>query len=223
MLGMDVDVVVPGHGPLTDKAGVTAVRDYLAFVDARGDGPPRRRARRVRRGAGDRRGSSTPATTSASWGEAGRIAVNVETVYRTLDPDPPAARRRRAVPPDGRARARLNGGPRPRRRRGRRRPGGPGARRGVSPSRAGDGRRRARIAVDGDVRHWRDDVPDLPDTLLRPHRAAGRRPRSPPPRHRAGVRHRRQRGPPGSPRRRRRRPRGACERIQPLRRGAAAC
>ena len=33
MLGMDVDVVVPGHGPLTDKAGVAAVRDYLAFVD----------------------------------------------------------------------------------------------------------------------------------------------------------------------------------------------
>ena len=34
MLGMDVDVVVPGHGPLTDKAGIAAVRDYLAFVDA---------------------------------------------------------------------------------------------------------------------------------------------------------------------------------------------
>ena len=34
MLGMDVDTVVPGHGPLTDKAGIVAVRDYLAFVDA---------------------------------------------------------------------------------------------------------------------------------------------------------------------------------------------
>ena len=34
MLGMDIDVVVPGHGPLTDKSGVAAVRDYLAFVDA---------------------------------------------------------------------------------------------------------------------------------------------------------------------------------------------
>ena len=34
MLGMDVDVVVPGHGPVTDKSGVRAVRDYLAFVDA---------------------------------------------------------------------------------------------------------------------------------------------------------------------------------------------
>ncbi len=33
MLGMDVDVVVPGHGPVTDQTGVTAVRDYLAFVE----------------------------------------------------------------------------------------------------------------------------------------------------------------------------------------------
>jgi cyclase len=33
MLGMDVDVVVPGHGPVTDKAGVASVRDYLSFVD----------------------------------------------------------------------------------------------------------------------------------------------------------------------------------------------
>ncbi len=38
MLGMDVDTVVPGHGPVTDKAGVTTVRDYLAFVDQRGVG-----------------------------------------------------------------------------------------------------------------------------------------------------------------------------------------
>ena len=32
MLGMDVDTVVPGHGPVTDKAGVAQVRDYLTFV-----------------------------------------------------------------------------------------------------------------------------------------------------------------------------------------------
>lgn len=33
MLGLDVDVVVPGHGPITDKNGVRQVRDYLAFID----------------------------------------------------------------------------------------------------------------------------------------------------------------------------------------------
>lgn len=32
ILAMDVDVVVPGHGPITDKAGVQAMRDYLVFV-----------------------------------------------------------------------------------------------------------------------------------------------------------------------------------------------
>ncbi|MDA5194049.1 MBL fold metallo-hydrolase [Govanella unica] len=32
MLTLDVDVVVPGHGPITDKAGVRQVRDYLSFV-----------------------------------------------------------------------------------------------------------------------------------------------------------------------------------------------
>ena len=86
MLGMDVDVVVPGHGPLTDKAGVAAVRDYLAFVDteatARHDAgiDAWEAAKEIATliGAGEDFGS---------WGEAGRIAVNVETVYRTLDPN----------------------------------------------------------------------------------------------------------------------------------------
>ena len=60
MLGLDVDTVVPGHGPVTDKAGVAEVRDYLAFVDAaaavrhdgrdvRARGRARHRARSSRR------------------------------------------------------------------------------------------------------------------------------------------------------------------------------
>jgi cyclase len=32
ILGWDVDVVVPGHGPITDKAGVRAFKAYLQFV-----------------------------------------------------------------------------------------------------------------------------------------------------------------------------------------------
>src|SRR5262249_49372389 len=32
MLAMDIDVVVPGHGPITDKSGIRQVRDYLSFV-----------------------------------------------------------------------------------------------------------------------------------------------------------------------------------------------
>lgn len=86
MLGMDVETVVPGHGPVTDKGGIAQVRDYLAFVD---------------REATERQRSGMDAWDAArelaavigarpdfdGWGEFGRIAVNVETVYRSLDPE----------------------------------------------------------------------------------------------------------------------------------------
>ena len=85
MLGMEIDTVVPGHGPLTDKAGVAAVRDYLAFVDA---------------AAGERYAAGIDAWEAArdiareigareefrGWSEFGRIAVNVDTAYRSLNP-----------------------------------------------------------------------------------------------------------------------------------------
>jgi cyclase len=85
MLALDVDTVVPGHGPVTDKAGVTDVRDYLELVE---------------REAGARHASGMDAFDAArdlasvlgasedysSLSEFGRIAVNVEAVYRGLDP-----------------------------------------------------------------------------------------------------------------------------------------
>lgn len=85
MAGMDIDVVVPGHGPLTDKAGILAVRDYLAFVD---DEATARHAAGMDAFDAAREISLAIGAGSdfASWGEPGRIAVNVETVYRTLDP-----------------------------------------------------------------------------------------------------------------------------------------
>jgi hypothetical protein len=85
MLGLELDAVVPGHGPLTDVAGIVAVRDYLSFVDheatARHDAGMDAfdAARDIGRALGlDER--------FGEWGEFGRIAVNVETVYRSLDP-----------------------------------------------------------------------------------------------------------------------------------------
>jgi glyoxylase-like metal-dependent hydrolase (beta-lactamase superfamily II) len=86
MLGMDIDTVVPGHGPITDKSGIVHVRDYLSFVDreatARHDAglDAWDTARELAREIGARDDFS-------GWGEFGRIAVNVETVYRTLDAD----------------------------------------------------------------------------------------------------------------------------------------
>ena len=86
LLGMDVDTVVPGHGPITDKAGVAGVRDYLAFVEASAaqhhaaGADAWEAARDIAREIGARdefRGLS----------EMGRITVNVDTAYRSLDPN----------------------------------------------------------------------------------------------------------------------------------------
>lgn len=33
IMAMDVETVVPGHGPITDKKGVAAVRDYLLYIE----------------------------------------------------------------------------------------------------------------------------------------------------------------------------------------------
>ena len=33
ILGLNVEAIVPGHGPITDKAGVRKVQEYLKFID----------------------------------------------------------------------------------------------------------------------------------------------------------------------------------------------
>ena len=85
MLAMDVETVVPGHGPVTDRSGITDVRDYLALVDEEAtrrhdagvDAFEAAREIGALLGADERFGD---------LGEQGRIAVNVDTVYRTIDP-----------------------------------------------------------------------------------------------------------------------------------------
>jgi len=75
----DVDHIVPGHGPLTDKAGVVAIRDYLAFVHSE--------ATQRFQGGMDAWDAARDIALNgfAGWGEFGRLAVNVDTVYRSLD------------------------------------------------------------------------------------------------------------------------------------------
>ncbi len=76
IIAMDVDVIVPGHGPLTDKAGVRRVADYLAFVDREARG-------RFDAGMSVREAALDIALGDyASWGDAERIAVNVDSLYR---------------------------------------------------------------------------------------------------------------------------------------------
>jgi len=85
MLSMDIETVVPGHGPVTDKNGIVQVRDYLSFVQ---NAAVARQAsgmdafdaaREIAREIG------ATGSSFAAWGEAGRISVNVETVYRSID------------------------------------------------------------------------------------------------------------------------------------------
>jgi glyoxylase-like metal-dependent hydrolase (beta-lactamase superfamily II) len=80
ILGLDVETVVPGHGPVTDKSGVVAVRDYLSFID-------REATARFNAGMDAWDAARDIALNGfADWGEFGRVAVNVEAVYRHLDP-----------------------------------------------------------------------------------------------------------------------------------------
>lgn len=85
MLGLDPTTVVPGHGPVTDLDAVRAVRDYLEVVDR--EASARQRAGVDAFEAAREIGALLGADPDfARLGEFGRIAVNVETVYRTLDP-----------------------------------------------------------------------------------------------------------------------------------------
>jgi cyclase len=85
ILAMDVDVVVPGHGPVTDKAGVVEVRDYLSFVDQ--EATVRFRAGMDAWEAARDIAADVARGEFADLGESGRISANVEAVYRSLDPD----------------------------------------------------------------------------------------------------------------------------------------
>jgi cyclase len=85
LLGLDVETVVPGHGPITDKRGPAAVKAYLEYV---------RDEARARYDAGlgvEEAALDVALGDYASWGDSERIAVNVATLYREFagDPSPP--------------------------------------------------------------------------------------------------------------------------------------
>jgi glyoxylase-like metal-dependent hydrolase (beta-lactamase superfamily II) len=74
------EVVVPGHGPITDVAGVETVCEYLRYIE---------REARARFDAGmevEEAARDISLADYDSWGDAERIAVNVATLYREFDP-----------------------------------------------------------------------------------------------------------------------------------------
>ena len=80
IIELDVDTVVPGHGPVTDKQGAQMVKDYLEFVHQEAS---------ARHAAGM---SAHDAVYDidlgefADWGDSERLVVNVQAVYAELDP-----------------------------------------------------------------------------------------------------------------------------------------
>ena len=76
ILDMDVETIVPGHGPVTDKKGVARVKEYLDYIHGEA------RAR-YDSGLGALEAARSIALDDfAGWGDAERIAVNVATLYR---------------------------------------------------------------------------------------------------------------------------------------------
>jgi cyclase len=75
--------IVPGHGPVTDNAGVRDVQRYLSYV---------RDQARARFGAGmdaDAAADDIDVADFRDWGDPERIAANVATMYREFDPSLP--------------------------------------------------------------------------------------------------------------------------------------
>jgi glyoxylase-like metal-dependent hydrolase (beta-lactamase superfamily II) len=81
ILDLDVETIVPGHGPLADRPAVNRMAEYLRYVD---------REARARHAAG------MPATEASldivlgefrHWPDAERIAANVIALYREYSGD----------------------------------------------------------------------------------------------------------------------------------------
>ena len=76
ILAWDVETVVPGHGPITDRTGVQAMKDYLLYIKAEA---------RKRFDAGMPIAAAARDISLdrfAGWGDAERIVVNVASLYR---------------------------------------------------------------------------------------------------------------------------------------------
>ena len=81
VLAMDIDTVVPGHGPVTDKAGVAKVKDYIHLVETQS---------RLRYEAGlsvEEAIQDIALGEFEEWGGAERIVPNVLYFYRRFGGD----------------------------------------------------------------------------------------------------------------------------------------
>ena len=81
ILGWDVETVVPGHGPITDKSGVRAMKQYFEYM---------RDEARKRFDAGldvEEAARDIDLRPFAGWTDAERIVANVHALYREFRGD----------------------------------------------------------------------------------------------------------------------------------------
>jgi hypothetical protein len=84
ILGMDVDIIVPGHGPITEKDGARQVKTYLNYV-----ADHVRKRYNAGMSPADAAydialGSEFARQPFADWNSPERIMVTVHTMYRHL-------------------------------------------------------------------------------------------------------------------------------------------
>jgi glyoxylase-like metal-dependent hydrolase (beta-lactamase superfamily II) len=80
ILAMDVETVVPGHGPVVGPAAVVEERDYLLWLE-------REAKARFEAGLSVADAARDLMGEYRHWKDGERIVVNVATVYRELDPE----------------------------------------------------------------------------------------------------------------------------------------
>lgn len=81
ILSLDVETIVPGHGPITDKQGVVRLKEYWEYL---------LREVRQRYQAGlsvQEAARDIPLDAYATWNDAERVVVNVASIYRELSGD----------------------------------------------------------------------------------------------------------------------------------------
>ncbi len=76
ILALAPEIVVPGHGPITDRRGVDAMRAYFVWLTREA------RARFDAGMAASEAALDIPLGEFADWGDPERIVVNIDTLYR---------------------------------------------------------------------------------------------------------------------------------------------
>ncbi len=84
ILDMDVEKIVPGHGPITDKAGVQKVKDYWLFVSEQAKNAFERGLKPADAARQIAQSDAFMTSIFATWDSPERLMTNCHTLYRNF-------------------------------------------------------------------------------------------------------------------------------------------